>query len=58
MRAMGFDHTSVSYPDSVFNYSAPVQDWAALDWTMVELLYRADVKPGEKRAAVMNRLMK
>jgi hypothetical protein len=57
MLAMGFEHTSNSYSDSILNFSSNAQDWAGLDWKMVELLYRADVKPGEKRAAVMKRLM-
>jgi hypothetical protein len=56
MRALGFEHTSVAWPDSVFNYSAHVQDWAALDWRMVEFLYRSDVKPGEKRDAVIKKI--
>ncbi len=56
MRALGFEHTSDGYPDSVFNYSAHVQDWAALDWKMAEFLYRPDVKPGEKREAVIKKL--
>ncbi len=56
MRALGFEHTADIYPDSVFNYSANVRDWAALDWKMVEFLYREDVKPGEKRDAVIKKL--
>ncbi len=56
MRALGFEHTSDAWPDSVFNYSAHVQDWAALDWKMAELLYRPDVKPGEKRDSVIKKL--
>ena len=56
LRALGFEHTSAAYPDSAFNYAAAAQDWAALDWAMVEFLYRPDVKPGEKRAAVMKKL--
>ena len=56
MKAIGFPYTSDAWPDSILNYSATVQAWSLLDWKMAELLYRADVKPGAKRAAVMKML--
>ena len=56
MKAMGFAFTSEAWPDSILDYSSNVQDWSALDWQMAALLYRPDVKPGAKRAAVMKML--
>jgi hypothetical protein len=56
--ALGFAYSSDAWPDSIMNYSADVLDWSALDWKMVELLYRSEVKPGAKRAAVMKALEK
>lgn len=53
MKSLGFTNTSGQYPDSIFNHSSKVQDWSSLDWKMVGLLYRTDVKAGDKRAAVM-----
>lgn len=58
IRALGFAYTSEAWPDSIMNYEADARDWSALDWKMAELLYRADVKPGAKRAAVMKMLEK
>ena len=57
MKALGFAHTSLAWTDSIFHNASSTQDWSALDWKMVETLYRADVKAGEKRAAVMKRLL-
>jgi hypothetical protein len=56
MKAFGFAYTSEAWPDSILNYRAAPRDWALLDWKMLELLYRPDVKPGTKRAAVMKLL--
>jgi hypothetical protein len=56
MKALGFAYTSDAWPDSILNYNSDVQDWSGLDWKMVELLYRPDVRPGAKRAAVMKML--
>jgi hypothetical protein len=56
IKAVGFEYTSEAWHDSILNYDSSPQDWSALDWKMVELLYREDVKPGAKRAAVMKML--
>lgn len=48
MKSLGFTFTSSEYPDSIFNYSSTVQQWSSLDWKMVGLLYRGDIKAGRR----------
>lgn len=54
--SLGLNFTSDTWPDSILNLSVTAQDWSGMDWAMLGLLYRPDVKPGAKRAVIMGML--
>jgi hypothetical protein len=56
--SLGINFTSETVPDSILNLNATAQAWSSADWAVLGLLYRTDVKPGAKRAAVMEELAK
>lgn len=54
--SLGVNFTSETWPGSILSLKSNAQDWANLDWQIVALLYRPDVKVGAGRAAVMEML--
>lgn len=56
--SLGVNFTSGTWPQSILNLGSNAQEWAKLDWQMLGLLYRSDIKPGAGRAAVMAMLEK
>lgn len=54
--SLGLNFTSGTRPDSILNLDAHAGDWSDMDWAMLELLYRPDVKCGARRAEVMKML--
>lgn len=54
--SLGLNFTSETLPDSILNLEAAAGAWSEADWAMLETLYRAELEPGVKRAAVMTAL--